>query len=190
MKIHLKWEYKRAHNPWRYIFRADQRHLPSSKQPWTIPTDSTRSNCGPDWIFGENPQGSQATLPRICCSMKCVETTNDWRCGRDLLERDLTQYFGYVNVSALQIMTYLFDNYGDIKPGDLAENNKCLTTPYDISTPIETLWEQIKEATAFSGVADALYTAHQINNTAYNLLHKRGQFKDKIKEWRQLCVAQ
>ena len=54
------------------------------------------------------------------------------------------------------MMTYLFKNYGNIKPGDLTENHKRLTATYNVSAPIKTLWEQIKEAIAFSGVADAL----------------------------------
>ena len=87
-------------------------------------------------------------------------------------------------------MTYLFDNSSDIEPGDHAENNKRLTKLYNISTSIETFWEQIKEAIVFAGAANEPYTAQKINNTAYNLLHKTGQFKDKIKEWRQLHVAQ
>ena len=95
-----------------------------------------------------------------------------------------------MNVSVLQMLTYLYENYGDIEPGDLTENNKRFWTQYDVSTPIENLWERIEEAVAFAGAADAPYTAQQILNNAYDLLHKTGQFKDKLKEWRHLQIVQ
>ena len=98
--------------------------------------------------------------------------------------------YGYMNVSVLQMITYLYENYGDIEPGDLSENNKRFTNPYDASTPIETLWEQIEEAIAFAAAAEAPYTTQQIINNTYDLLHKTGQFKDELKEWRRLPTAQ
>ena len=98
--------------------------------------------------------------------------------------------YGYMNVSVLQMLTYLYENYGDIEPGDLTENNKRFSAPYDASAPIETLWEQIEEAIAFAGAAEAPYTAQQVLNNAYDLLHKTGQFKDELKEWRRLPVPQ
>ena len=99
--------------------------------------------------------------------------------------------YGYMNVSVLQMLTYLYQNYGEIESGDLTENNKRFLTPYDVSTQIKNLWEQIEEAIAFSGAADAPYTAQQVINNAYDLLHKTGQFnKDKLKEWMRLLIAQ
>ena len=98
--------------------------------------------------------------------------------------------YGYMNVSILQMLTYLYENYGDIEPGDLTENNKRFSAPYDASSPIENLWEQIEEAMAFAGAADAPYTSQQILNNAYDLLHKTSHFKDELKEWRRLPVAQ
>ena len=59
-----------------------------------------------------------------------------------------------------------------------------------MSTPIETLWEQIEEAMAYAAAANAPYTAQQINNTAYDLLFKTGQFKDELKERRRLLGGQ
>ena len=56
--------------------------------------------------------------------------------------------------------------YGDVEPGDLSENNKRFTTPYDASAPIENLWEQIEEAIAFTGAVDTPYTAQQVINNA------------------------
>ena len=88
------------------------------------------------------------------------------------------------------MLTYLYKNYGYIEPGDLSENNKRFATTYNASAPIETLWEQIEEAIAFFRAADAPYTAQQVINNAYDLLHKTGQFKDELKEWRRLPAAQ
>ena len=75
------------------------------------------------------------------------------------------------------MLTYLYKNYRDIEPGDLTENNKHISTPYNVSTPINNLWEQIKEAIALAGAADAPYTAQQVLNNAYDLLHRTGHFK-------------
>ena len=55
-----------------------------------------------------------------------------------------------MSVNVLQMLTYLFDNYGDIEPGNLTENYKRLTLTYDISAPIETLWEEIEEAITYA----------------------------------------
>ena len=95
-----------------------------------------------------------------------------------------------MNVSVLQIITYLYENYGDIEPGNHAEDNKRFTAPYKVSTPIKTLWEHIKKAIAFAGVADAPYTVQQVNNNIYDLLRWTGKFKEELKEWRQLPIAQ
>ena len=89
-----------------------------------------------------------------------------------------------------KILTYLFDNYGDIEPGNLTENYKRLTLTYNDSAPIETLWDQIEESIAYTTATNTPYTAQQTNNIAYKLLLKTGQFKDKLKEWKRLPVAQ
>ena len=38
--------------------------------------------------------------------------------------------YGFMNVNVLQMLTYLFDNYGDIKPGDLTDNYRRITALY------------------------------------------------------------
>ena len=98
--------------------------------------------------------------------------------------------YGYMNVSVLQMLRYLYENHRDIKPGDLAENNKRFSTLYNVSTPIKNLWKQIEEAIAFAGAANVPYTAQQVINNAYDLLHNTEQFKDELKEWRHLLIAQ
>ena len=79
--------------------------------------------------------------------------------------------YGYMNVNVLQMLTYLYENYGNMVPGDLTKNYKQLTALYDVSAPIKTLWEKIEDAIVFAGTADAPFTASQGNNTAYDLLH-------------------
>ena len=96
--------------------------------------------------------------------------------------------YGFLNVTVIQMIYYLFQNYGKITPSDLVANEQRMKAPYDVSTPIEHLWAQIEDAIAFAGAADAPFSPIQVMNTAYDLLYRTGMFKDTCKEWRMLAM--
>jgi hypothetical protein len=67
---------------------------------------------------------------------------------------------GYANCISLQLLTHLLTYYAMIAPTELTQNYERLNTPYDPNQPIETLFQQIQDARAFT-VAKASLTARQ-----------------------------
>ena len=57
---------------------------------------------------------------------------------------------GFANVTAIQIITHLYDFFGKISPNDLEANAEKLMTPYDPSLPITTLFNQVENCVAYS----------------------------------------
>ena len=76
-----------------------------------------------------------------------------------------------VNVTIHDILKYLIDNYGNITPYDLEDNNKNMKEKWDATTPIEILFNQIKDAQDYTSAAGQPYTATQLLTTTYNLIY-------------------
>jgi hypothetical protein len=57
---------------------------------------------------------------------------------------------GYENYTSLDLPTYLLTFYTMIAPTELTQNYERLNTPYDPNQPIETLFQQIQDARAFT----------------------------------------
>eukprot|EP00957_Ditylum_brightwellii_P091890 6996582-Ditylum_brightwellii.AAC.1 len=55
---------------------------------------------------------------------------------------------------------------------------------YDATLPIEHLAEQIETAVMVADNANQPYTATQVLSITYNLVFKKGVYKDACKEWR------
>jgi hypothetical protein len=56
------------------------------------------------------------------------------------LEEDVV---AFVNMSARQMMVFMFDTYGGITQNDLVDNNKKLAEPFDPAQPIESFFRPI-----------------------------------------------
>ena len=96
---------------------------------------------------------------------------------------------GFAQITTRQIIVHLYDNYGKLSPQDLKQNNDNMMTPYDVNTPIETLFEQIEEAVDIASEAGAPYNQNQILNTAYTLIYDTNSFPQTCREWRRLPEA-
>ena len=72
---------------------------------------------------------------------------------------------GYAQISTKQLLQHLYDTYGRLNPQDLKLNTKTMNTPYDIHSPIENLFEQIKDAVYIASIAQAPFNPTQIVNT-------------------------
>ena len=83
------------------------------------------------------------------------------------------------------MLTHFFDTYADITPSKIMENQDMMNTAWDPSLPIEVLFKQIQDATAFADCGGAAYTTAQIVNTVYTLVFNTGLFHDECKEWRK-----
>ena len=97
-------------------------------------------------------------------------------------------YVLYGNVTVLQILTHLYSTYARITPGDLEQNNVLMTKSWDPNLPIEFLFKQIEDATAYADHGGAPLSPVQVVNKAYTLIYKTGLFPDDCKEWQRLAA--
>ena len=88
---------------------------------------------------------------------------------------------GYTQLATLDIITHLYDTYGDITAYDLAVNNMQLNKPYDANQPISQLFKQIEEAGEFAAAAGSPFSDCQILDAAYLLVLKTNAYKDDCK---------
>ena len=63
-----------------------------------------------------------------------------------------------------------------------------MAAPYDVTAPIETLWEQIEDAIEYAAAGNAPYSTPQVLNIAYDIIYKTGMFRDECKEWRRTAM--
>ena len=88
---------------------------------------------------------------------------------------------GLAHITIRDIISLLFQNYGNITQYDIEENNKKLKENWDANTPIEMLFDQIDDAQDFAAAAGQPYTNNQLLTTAYNLVYTTGLFFDDCK---------
>ena len=100
------------------------------------------------------------------------------------------QYTGYTTLSTMNILTHLYDAYGQITDLDLDNNEKRMKTPYDPNLPIDNLFHQIEAAEEFAITGNSPFTARQIVNTAFLLIFASNAYNDECKEWKRRPQAQ
>jgi hypothetical protein len=76
-----------------------------------------------------------------------------------------------------------------IATNELTQNYERLNTPYDPNLPIETLFQQIKDARAFAVAGGQHYGAAMIVNVAYTLVFNTGLFPDACRAWQSRAIA-
>ena len=69
---------------------------------------------------------------------------------------------GYVGVTTLQMLTHLYDNYGNITAVDIENNDEEMRTPYNHALPIESLFHQIEVAVKFAEAGKRPYEKAQV----------------------------
>ena len=97
---------------------------------------------------------------------------------------------GLAHITIRDILSYLFQNYGNITQYDIEENDKKLKEKWDANTPIEMLFDQIEDAQDFSAAAGQPYSNNQLLTTVYNLVYTTGLFFDDCKAWNRLPANQ
>ena len=100
------------------------------------------------------------------------------------------RHTAYAGSTALQLIQYLYTNYGVITQLDLNENETKMKSPYDPAQPIEVLYDQIESAVEYADSAGAPFTDTQIVTTAYLLIFRTGLYKDACKEWNRRALAE
>lgn len=53
---------------------------------------------------------------------------------------------GYTHVTTLELLSHLFNTYGDISLASIADNDEKLCTPYYGTLPIKYFFQQFQEA--------------------------------------------
>jgi hypothetical protein len=79
--------------------------------------------------------------------------------------------------------------YAMIAPTELTQNYERLNTPYDPNQPIETLFQQIQDARAFTVAGGQPYGAAMIVNVAYTLVFNTGLFPDACLGWQSRATV-
>jgi hypothetical protein len=96
---------------------------------------------------------------------------------------------GYANCKSLDLLTHLLTFYAMIAPTELTQNYERLNTPYDPNQPIETLFQQIQDARAFTVAGGQPYGDAMIVNVAYTLVSNTGLFHDACRAWQSRAIA-
>jgi hypothetical protein len=77
---------------------------------------------------------------------------------------------GYANCTSHDLLTHLLTFYPMIAPTELTQNYERLNTPYDPNQPIEMLFQQIRDARAFTVAGGQPYGEAMIVNVPYTLV--------------------
>jgi hypothetical protein len=98
-------------------------------------------------------------------------------------------YVGYNNRSLRELIAHLIQLYGNITPPELKQNDVRFNSPWDPSTPFESLIDQIKTAVEYADAGNQAYTPAQVVNTAFTLVFNTGLYFDECKLWHRQADA-
>lgn len=90
---------------------------------------------------------------------------------------------GYANIPTLELLTHLYNVYGNIQDHDLIKNDQEMKKAYDPNLPIEVLFDQIDRGIDFAAAGKSPYTNNQILYIAVNLIQTTGVFPEAYREW-------
>jgi hypothetical protein len=89
----------------------------------------------------------------------------------------------FANVSAKQMMVFLFDTFEGITQNDLVDNNKKLAEPFDPAQPIKSFFRTIQNAVDYADAGHALFGVNQIIAQTYTHLFKSGVLLNACEKW-------
>eukprot|EP00978_Attheya_sp_CCMP212_P021779 scaffold64028_cov57-Attheya_sp.AAC.4 len=84
---------------------------------------------------------------------------------------------GFGQVTTLEILTHLRTTYGKISPEDLEENQLCMATNWNPTTPIEDLFEKLRAGLSFATEGGDAPSAPCLVRLGYTIIHKTGLFR-------------
>jgi hypothetical protein len=105
----------------------------------------------------------------------CIDTLKD-------------ELFGYAAVTPRAILQLLITSYALVTTDDLISNTKQMATPWDPSTPLTTLWQQLRTAQLFAAGHDPISDA-TLKAAALVNLEQSGVFLDALKDFRKRAQA-
>ena len=89
-----------------------------------------------------------------------------------------------INLPIYDIIQYLYDTYGDIRPETLEEEREALIkTDYDPNLPIDILFSKIEQFTDLASAGRSPISQKQSVDFAYNIFRKSGLFTRYLIQW-------
>jgi hypothetical protein len=98
------------------------------------------------------------------------------------------ELFGFSMVTPRELLAHLTTAYAQVTQDDLIANQTSMDTPWDPSTPLTTLWTQLRKAQLFAAAHDAI-SDDTLMRSALKNLEKSGVFLDALKDWRKKALA-
>ena len=108
---------------------------------------------------------------------------------KDYVDSLRNMYTGYTTVTTFELLTHLYDTYGQISDLDLEDNERRMKTKYNANAPIDKLFKQIEGAEEYATTGNQPFTARQIVNTAFLLIFATGEYDTECKEWKRRARA-
>ena len=93
------------------------------------------------------------------------------------------RHVGYMNQSIRAILQHLFDNYGNITPLELEDNDTKMRATWDPNSPSDCLVKQIEDGQDYADDGGQAYTTEQLLRIAYTLVFKTGLYFEDCKTW-------
>ena len=81
---------------------------------------------------------------------------------------------GHATVPTKELLDHLHSSYVKITKEDLRDNEKRTNQPYEPSSPIEVLFDQIEYAIDSAAVSKTEFKTQQIVKTSHNLAYDTG----------------
>ena len=95
----------------------------------------------------------------------------------------------YLLVNPMTILTHLKDNYGEVSQEDLHKNEALMNSPWDHTTPVETLFARIKECQGYAKAGDELINDRKIIRVTYMHIKRTGIFNEACDTWDDKTAA-
>ena len=92
------------------------------------------------------------------------------------------RHTGYAIVKTRDIITHMYTEYGNITPQDLQENDTNMKISFDVSLPIKTLYNQIKDTVELADARQTPYSAPQVVAIAYSLVFATGKLTEACRD--------
>ena len=92
------------------------------------------------------------------------------------------RYTAYAVVTMRDLIRHMCIQYGNITPQDLQENDTNMKISFDVSLPIKTLYNQIKDTVELADARQTPYSAPQVVAIAYSLVFATGKLTEACRD--------
>ena len=93
------------------------------------------------------------------------------------------------NTTCLELLDYLYAEFGTISPAELDANLERMKTSWSPPTPIHALFRQLADGAAFAKAGHSIVADEYLTRIGYNIIFQNGQFDNACRDWRALSAA-